>query len=104
TSVGSGTDSNISAGQIGLFTATAAGRFDDVSVSDSSTTPPPTTNPPTTTPPTTRTPTPTPTSTGGGGGSSTGLVGWATQGGGTTGGAGGSTVTVTSLSALTTEA
>jgi len=105
-SVGSGTDSNISAGQIGLFTATAAGRFDDVSVSDSSTTPPPTTNPPTTTPPTTRSPTPppTPTSTGGGGGSSTGLVGWATQGGGTTGGAGGSTVTVTSLSALTTEA
>ena len=105
-SVGSGTDSNISAGQIGLFTATAAGRFDDVSVSDSSSTPPPTTNPPTTTPPTTRspTPTPTPTSTGGGGGSSTGLVGWATQGGGTTGGAGGPTVTVTSLSALTTEA
>ena len=40
---------------------------------------------------------------GGGGGSppQTGLVGWATQGGGTTGGAGGSTVTVSSASALT---
>jgi pectate lyase len=88
--------------------STISGSIDGVSVgsgTDTSSTPPPTTNPPTTTPPTTRSPTPTPTGTGGGGGgSSTGLVGWATQGGGTTGGAGGPTVTVTSLSALTTEA
>jgi pectate lyase len=59
-----------------------------------STTQPPTstTQPPTTTtrPPTTTSQPPT----------NTGLVGWATQGGGTTGGAGGPTVTVTSLSAF----
>ena len=100
--VGSGLASAIGAGRIGLFTGFAAGRFDDVTVTDSAT------PPPTTTPPTTRSPSPTPTPTtsptGGGGGGSTGLVGWATQGGGTTGGAGGPTVTVTSLSALTTEA
>jgi pectate lyase len=100
TSVGSATDTAYSAGQVGLLTAYASARFDDVTVSDSSTapptTPPPTssttgpTTSPTTPPPTTPPPT-----------DNTALVGWATQGGGTTGGAGGSTVTVTSLSALT---
>ncbi len=69
-------------------------------VSDSTTTPPtsgptsttrpptsnPTTNPPTTNPPTNQ----------------TGLVGWATQNGGTTGGGNAATTTVTNASALTT--
>ncbi|RAO56467.1 Pectate lyase [Micromonospora noduli] len=50
------------------------------------TSPPPTTPPPTTPPPTTPPP--------------TGLVGWATQNGGTTGGAGGQTVTVSDGPAL----
>ncbi|WP_239101075.1 pectate lyase family protein [Microbispora amethystogenes] len=57
---------------------------------------------PTSTP--TRTPTSTPSSTPTGGPTTpptTGLVGWATQGGGTSGGAGGPATTVTSLSALT---
>jgi pectate lyase len=98
--VGSGSASAISAGRIGLFTGFAAGRFDDVAVTDS-TTPPPTSAPPTSTSPSSP---PSPTVSPTGGGSSTGLVGWATQGGGTTGGAGGPTVTVTSLAALTTAA
>jgi pectate lyase len=51
-----------------------------------STTPPTTTRPPTTNPPT----------------NSTGLVGWATQNGGTTGGGNAAVTTVTSASALTT--
>jgi pectate lyase len=114
TSVGSATDSSISAGRIGLLTESAAARFDDVVVDSSTgggTTTPPTTSPTTppttspTTPPTTSPTTPptSPPPTGGGGGS-TGLVGWATQGGGTTGGAGGTTVTVTSYADLLTQA
>ena len=106
TSVGSATDSSISAGRIGLLTENASARFDDVSVDSSpgggTTTPP--TSPPTTqptSPPTSQPTSPPPT---GGGGSSTGLVGWATQGGGTTGGDGGSTVTVTSYADLVTQA
>ncbi|RAO24223.1 Pectate lyase [Micromonospora noduli] len=55
------------------------------------TSPPPTTPPPTTPPPTTPPPTTPP---------QTGLVGWATQNGGTTGGAGGQTVTVSDGPAL----
>ncbi|MEV6846480.1 pectate lyase [Actinoplanes sp. NPDC051411] len=99
TSVGSATDSSISAGRIGLLTESAAARFDDVVV-DSSTGGGGTTTPPTT-PPTTQPTSPPPT---GGGGSSTGLVGWATQGGGTTGGAGGGSVTVTSYADLVAQA
>ncbi len=101
TSVGSATDSTITAGRIGLLTENAAARFDDVVVDSSTgggTTTPPTTGS-TTTPPTTP-----PTTTPPTGGSDTGLVGWATQGGGTTGGAGGSTVTVTSYADLVTQA
>lgn len=61
------------------------------------TTPPPTTPPPTTPPPTTPPPTtPPPTSP-----PQTGLVGWATQNGGTTGGGSAATTTVTNASALT---
>ncbi|ETK31652.1 pectate lyase [Microbispora sp. ATCC PTA-5024] len=60
-------------------------------------TPSPTpTRTPTPTPTPTRTPTPTPPPP------ATGLVGWATQGGGTTGGAGGPATAVASLAALTT--
>ncbi|MDG4829740.1 cellulose binding domain-containing protein [Solwaraspora sp. WMMD1047] len=55
------------------------------------TTPPPTTPPPTTPPPTTGPPTQ----------PQTGLVGWATQNGGTTGGGNAGTTTVTNASALT---
>jgi pectate lyase len=101
--VGQGTSTLVSTGRIGLQTIFSAASFDDVVVTDggtpptippSSTTrpPTPTTQPPTATtrPPTTTVTTP----------PQTGLVGWATQGGGTTGGAGGSTVTVTSLAAL----
>jgi pectate lyase len=100
TTVGSATSTAYSAGRIGLVTAYASGRFDDVTVTDSGTTPPtsasptgtqPTSPPPTSPPPTTPPPA-----------NNSALVGWATQGGGTTGGAGGSTVTVSSLSALTT--
>ncbi|HEY2673335.1 MAG TPA: family 16 glycoside hydrolase, partial [Rugosimonospora sp.] len=47
TRVGTVSNSDYGSGQIGLFTAFAGGRFDNVSVTDSSTTPPPTTAPPT---------------------------------------------------------
>jgi pectate lyase len=57
------------------------------------TTPPPTTPPPTTPPPTTPPPPP-----------PGGIIGWATQSGGTTGGAGGSTVTVSSFADFRTQA
>jgi len=93
TSVGSATDTTISAGRIGLLTENAAGRFDDVVVDSSGgggTTSSPTTSP--TTSPTSVPP------------ADNSLVGWATQGGGTTGGAGGSTVTVTTLADLSTQA
>ncbi|MEU4398774.1 cellulose binding domain-containing protein [Micromonospora orduensis] len=56
------------------------------------TTPPPSTPPPTTPPPTTPPPSSPP---------QTGLVGWATQNGGTTGGGSAATTTVTNASALT---
>lgn len=55
---------------------------------------------PTQTPTQTQTQTPTPTPTSGGGGDTTGLVGWATQGGGTTGGGGAAVTTVSGASAL----
>ncbi|WP_326562236.1 pectate lyase family protein [Micromonospora sp. NBC_01796] len=58
---------------------------------------PPATTPPATTPPATTPPATTPPPTGP---PQTGLIGWAAQNGGTTGGAGGSTVTVTTGQAL----
>ena len=45
TSVGSATDGTIAAGRIGLLTEYAAGRFDDIVVSDGVTTPPTSTSP-----------------------------------------------------------
>jgi pectate lyase len=97
--VGSGPNTAIGSGRIGLFTGFASGRFDDVSVTDSGTTPP-TSNPPTSNPPSSNPPSSPPPSNP----PATGLIGWATQGGGTTGGAGGGTVTVTSYADLVTQA
>jgi len=103
TQVGSGSNSSIGSGSIGLQTFHATASFDDVLVSGSVGTPPTTgTTSPTTAPTTPTTPPSTSTSTTPP--PVTGLVGWATQGGGTTGGAGGSTVTVTSLADLITAA
>ncbi|MET8348440.1 polysaccharide lyase family 1 protein [Micromonospora sp. NPDC005206] len=92
--VGAGTDTAYAAGRIALVTAYASAVFDDVAVDGAGggpTTPPTTTPPPTDPPPTDPPPTTPP---------QTGLAGWATQNGGTTGGAGGGTVTVTSATAL----
>jgi pectate lyase len=99
TQVAAGTNTMNSAGRIGLFTEFASARFDDVVVTDSAG------GTPSTSP--TGGPTSSPTSSPTGGPTSppqTGLVGWATQGGGTTGGAGGPTVTVSSLADLTSAA
>ncbi|GAA1867580.1 pectate lyase family protein [Asanoa iriomotensis] len=93
TRIASGSNSAHSAGRIGLVTVFASARFDDVVVSSDASTPP-TGNP--TTPPPTNPPTGGPTTP-----PQTGLVGWATQNGGTTGGGSTSATTVTSASALT---
>jgi pectate lyase len=100
----SASDATFAVGKIGLGTLYASASFDDVQVttdgSPSPTTPPvtttpvttpPVTSPPATTPPVTTSPPVPPVD---------GLVGWATVNGGTTGGAGGATVTVTSGTAL----
>ncbi|MEU7904594.1 right-handed parallel beta-helix repeat-containing protein [Actinoplanes sp. NPDC049118] len=93
--IAAGSNSAYGAGRIVLVTAYASARFDDVSVDTVGSTPttPPTTSP--TTPPTTP-PTTGPTSP-----PQTGLVGWATQNGGTTGGGSAAATTVTTASALT---
>ncbi|MFG2164186.1 pectate lyase family protein [Micromonospora chersina] len=97
TQIAAGTDTAYAAGRIVLVTAYASAVFDDVAVDGAGGTPttPPTSSSPTaspTTSPTTPPPTnPPPT---------TGLVGWATQNGGTTGGAAGGTVTVSDPAAL----
>jgi pectate lyase len=100
--VGSGTSSTFASGGVGFATFHATASFDDLTVNTTGPTPTPT---PTASAPPTPTPTPTPT---GGGGSTAGLEGYAAIGGNghgpTTGGAGGPTVTVTSLSQLETEA
>ena len=104
--IGSGTSSTFGSGTVGFATFHATASFDDLLVSSigPAPSPTPTSTPPTPTPTTTPTPTPTPT----GGGSDPGLVGYAAISGDghgpTTGGAGGPTVTVTSLSQLETEA
>jgi pectate lyase len=104
TQFASGTSSLSAAGRIGLQTFQATAEFDNVSVTSATVTPPPTTTTTTTQPPT---PTPTPTNTGTPP-ANTGLEGYAAISGNghgpTTGGAGGPTVTVTSLTQLTTEA
>jgi pectate lyase len=105
TQFASGTSTLVAAGRIGLQTFQATAEFDNVTVTDAAGTPPPTTTTTTTTKP--PTPTPTPTSTGTPP-ANTGLEGYAAISGNghgaTTGGNGGTTVTVTSLSQLTTEA
>ncbi|MDO3705185.1 pectate lyase [Micromonospora sp. C28SCA-DRY-2] len=99
TPVGAGAGTAYDAGRIALVTAYASAVFDDVRVDGAGGTPPtttpPTTTPPTSTPPTTAPPTTPPPTT-----PPAGLVGWATRNGGTTGGAGGATVTVTDATAL----
>ncbi|MDP9793834.1 pectate lyase [Catenuloplanes nepalensis] len=89
------TDTQFASGQVGVATFNASARFDDVGVADGPG-PTPTTTGPTTTP-TTAPPTTGPPPT-------TGIVGWATQAGGTTGGASGPTVTVSSWADLRTQA
>jgi pectate lyase len=109
--VASGTDHLLAAGRIGLMTNAATAEFDNVSVT-TGTAPPPVVNPPTTTrvgaPPTTAPPVATTTSTASAPASSTTLEGYAAISGNghgpTTGGSAGSTVTVTSLAQLSTEA
>ncbi len=91
------TDSSIASGGIGLVAYKTVTKYDDIVVDDTggSSTPTPTpTVTPTPTPTSTGTPTPTPTSPPSGT-PNFNLVGFATQNGGTTGGAGGDTVTVT---------
>ena len=93
TQVGSGTNTAQGSGRIALTTVYASASFDDISVDSDGSAPPtsgPTTGAPTT-PPTGPTLPP-----------QTGLVGWATQNGGTTGGGNAASTTVTSASALTT--
>jgi pectate lyase len=93
------------AGRISLQTFHATANFDDVSVVTVGSTPPPTSAPATTGGTTTRPPTSAPPTTGGPTvPAQTGLVGWATQGGGTTGGSTSTVVNVSSLSALTSAA
>ncbi|GIH10557.1 hypothetical protein Rhe02_86240 [Rhizocola hellebori] len=91
--VGSGSNSQYSAGRIGLLTFHATARFDDVLVTDTATTPP-SSNPPTggpSSPPPSSPPPPPPPGN---------VIGWATVNGSTTGGGNASPVTVTSASAL----
>ncbi|MEV0394208.1 pectate lyase family protein [Polymorphospora rubra] len=101
----SASDSSYATGRAGLVANYAAGSFDDVLATDAAgptpttspttappTTPPPTTPPPTTPPPTTPPPSP------------SGIIGWATQAGGTTGGTGGPTVTVSTFADFRTQA
>ncbi|MFC6015374.1 family 16 glycoside hydrolase [Plantactinospora solaniradicis] len=99
TQVGSGSNSAQGAGRIALVTVFASAVFDDVSV-DTVGSQPPTTPPGSTTGPPGPT-TPPPTTTGPPSPPQTGLVGWATQNGGTTGGGSAGSTTVTSASALT---
>jgi pectate lyase len=93
--VASGSNSQWSQGRIGLVTFHATARFDDVLVTDDGSSPP-TSPPPSDPPPTSPPPTDPPPPPGD-------LVGWATVNGSTTGGAGGSTVTVTSGSQLVSQ-
>ncbi|GAB7041675.1 hypothetical protein JCM9533A_55250 [Catenuloplanes niger JCM 9533] len=88
----SATDTRFTSGRVGVATFNASAEFDDVTVSTGAG-PAPTSASPTTPGPTTPPPTSPPPAPGG-------LVGWATQNGGTTGGAGGPTVTVTDGQAL----
>jgi pectate lyase len=98
--IASGTNTMEDNGRIALQTFHATARFDDVTVSTIGSQPPPSSPP--ASPPSSASPQPS-SSTGNPSPPppSNGIVGWATQGGGTTGGNGGPVSTVTSLSALT---
>jgi pectate lyase len=99
----SATDSSIATGRTGLLANFVAGSFDDVQVTDaagpSPSTPP--SSPSTSTSPSTS---PSPSASQPSQPQPGGILGWATQAGGTTGGAGGPTVTVTSFAELRTQA
>jgi pectate lyase len=101
TRIASGTNSALSAGRISLQTFHATASFDDVLVSDAAAPPPTTTTSTRTTPPPTTTSPPPTTSTSNPPPNNNGLIGWATQSGGTTGGNGGPTVNVSNLTDLT---
>ncbi|WP_020523807.1 pectate lyase family protein [Catelliglobosispora koreensis] len=102
TQVVSASDSSYPNGRIGLLSSYTAGSFDDVVVSDAAGTSPTPTTPSvspsvSTSPSVSPTPSTSPQPPGG-------IVGWATQGGGTTGGSGGPTVTVTTFADFRTQA
>ncbi|GFJ93994.1 pectate lyase family protein [Phytohabitans rumicis] len=104
TQVVSTSDSSYGTGRAGLVANYAAGSFDDVLVTDTAGPSPTTSSPsasPSVSPSTPTSPTPTPTTSPQPPG---GIVGWATQGGGTTGGAGGATVTVSTFADFRTQA
>jgi pectate lyase len=100
--VASGNNTMEDNGRIALQTFHATASFDDVIVSDTVGTPPTTSSSTSTStrPPTTTTRPPTPTTQPPTVPPQTGLVGWATQNGGTSGGAGGATVNVNTASAF----
>ena len=103
TQIASGSNSTYGSGRIALMTEYASATYDDVSVDTIGSTPttPPTSGPTTGPPPTSPAPTtPAPTTPGPTSPPQTGLVGWATQNGGTNGGGSASATTVTSSSAL----
>jgi pectate lyase len=103
----SSSDGSYTTGRAGLLANYTAASFDDVVVTDaagpSPTTPAPTSpsTSPSPSPTPTMSPTPTPT---GNPQPPTGILGWATQAGGTTGGSGGPTVTVSSFADFRTQA
>ena len=102
----SASDSSFASGRVLLLANFTAGSFDDVLVSDaagpSPTTPPPT--PPSPSPSASPSPSPSPTTSPPPPPPPGGILGWATQAGGTTGGAGGPTVTVTNFTDLRNQA
>ncbi|GIF00047.1 pectate lyase family protein [Paractinoplanes rishiriensis] len=106
TQVVSASDSSLTSGRAGLLANYVRGTFDDVVTTDAAG-PTPTTTPPTppTSGPTTPPPTdPTPGPTGPTPPPASGVIGWAAMAGGTSGGAGGTTVTVSSWADLRTQA
>jgi pectate lyase len=102
TQVVSTSDSSFGNGRIGLVGNYAAGSFDDVVVSDAAG-PSPTASPTASSSPTSS-PSPSPSVSVSPPPPPGGLIGWAAQAGGTTGGAGGTTVTVSTFADLRTQA